>query len=118
MSSDFSRRGAVFANAGKCYRSSVSYQPGLKRCFWCQTGEGEDTRFAGGLAIYDAPEPWGPWTTAYQTDRWDIGPGETSCLPVKWMRPDNRTVYLVFSGNDHFSVRKGVLEMRSGITPQ
>ena len=22
-----------------------------------------DTRFQGGFGIYDAPEPWGPWTT-------------------------------------------------------
>ena len=33
-------------------------------------------RFAGGLAIYDAPEPWGPWTTVYLTEDWDVGPGE------------------------------------------
>jgi CubicO group peptidase (beta-lactamase class C family) len=107
--SDIDRRGAVFVHKSNCYRSSVSYNPTLRRYLWCQTGAGGDTRFRGGLAIYDAPEPWGPWTTAFSADKWDVGPGETSCLPVKWMSPDGRTVHLVFSGDDSFAVRKGRL---------
>jgi hypothetical protein len=108
---DINQRGAVFTNPGECYRSSVSYDAGLKRYLWCQTGSGNDTRFRGGLAIYDAPEPWGPWTTAFSTSEWDVGPGETSCLPTKWMSEDGRTVHLVFSGDDSFSVRKGRLQI-------
>jgi hypothetical protein len=65
-----------------------------------------DARFAGGLGIYDAPEPWGPWTTVYFTEQWDVGPGETSSIPTKWMSGDGREFYLVFSGDDHFSLRK------------
>ncbi len=107
--SDIDRRGAVFTHKGHCYRSSVSYNTALQRYLWCQTGTGGDTRFRGGLAIYDAPEPWGPWTTAFSTKRWDVGPGETSCLPSKWMSQDGRTVHLVFSGDDWFAVRKGRL---------
>jgi len=82
----------------------------LKRYLWCQTGRGRDTRFEGGFAIYDAPEPWGPWTTVFTTDRWDTGPGESCSLPTKWMSDDGLTVHLVFSGNDSFSVRRGTLE--------
>jgi hypothetical protein len=67
---------------------------------------GVDTRFRGGFAIYDAPEPWGPWTTVYFAESWDVGPGETACFPTKWMSQDGKTLYLVFSGNDNFSVRK------------
>ena len=103
------RRGAVFTHEGACYRSSVSYHAPLNRYLWCQTGEGKDTRFKGGLAIYDAPEPWGPWTTALSSAEWDVGPGETSCLPTKWMSRDGKTVHLVFSGEDCFSVRKATL---------
>lgn len=106
---DINQRGAVFVNRRACYRSSISYSEPLKRYFWCQTGGGEDTRFRGGFAIYDAPEPWGPWTTAYYTRNWDVGPGETCCLPTKWMSEDGRTVHLVFSGDDSFSVRRGTL---------
>ena len=59
--------------------------------------------------MYDAPEPWGPWTTAYFTADWDVGLGETSCLPTKWMSADGGDVHLVFSGDDCFFVRKGTL---------
>jgi hypothetical protein len=108
---DVRGRGAVFQHRGHCYRSSVSYHAGLGRYLWCQTGAGDDTRFRGGLAIYDAPQPWGPWTTAFYTPQWDVGPGETSCLPTKWISADGRTVHLVFSGDDAFSVRAGTLDI-------
>ncbi len=108
-SADITRRGPVFTHRAACYRSSVSYNAALKRYLWCQTGPGKDTRFRGGIGIFDAPEPWGPWTTVFYIKKWDVGPGETSCLPTKWMSKDGRTVHLVFSGNDSFSVRKGTL---------
>jgi CubicO group peptidase (beta-lactamase class C family) len=107
---DIARRGAVFRHEGRCYRSGVSYDAGLKRYLWCQVLPGDDPRFRGGFGIYDAPEPWGPWSTVYFTEDWDVGPGETSCLPTKWMSADGKTLHLVFSGNDSFSVRKMVLE--------
>jgi CubicO group peptidase (beta-lactamase class C family)/transposase-like protein len=102
---DIAQRDAVFTHPGKCYRSSVSYDAALKRYLWCQTLPGGDTRFEGGFGIYDAPEPWGPWTTAYFTEHWDVGVGETSSFPTKWMSDDGKTLYLVFSGSDSFSVR-------------
>ena len=100
----------MFVNPGKCYRSGVSYNAGLKRYLWCQTIYGDDDmRFKGGLGIFDGPEPWGPWTTVYYAEQWDVGPGETSCFPTKWMSKDGRTCYLLFSGDDCFSVRKVTL---------
>jgi hypothetical protein len=65
-----------------------------------------DVRFEGGFGVYDAPEPWGPWTTAYFTENWDVGPGETSSFPPKWMSDDGKTMWLVFSGGDYFSARQ------------
>jgi hypothetical protein len=47
-------------------------------------------RFAGGLAIYDALEPWGPWTTVFVTKQWDVGPGETASFPTKWISGDGK----------------------------
>jgi len=103
-------RGAVFVNPGKCYRSGISYNSGLKRYLWCQTIYGdEDMRFKGGLGIFDGPEPWGPWSTVYYTEEWNVGPGETSSMPTKWMSRDGKTCYLLFSGEDCFSVRKVTL---------
>ena len=105
---DIHQRGAVFTNSGRCLRSGISYNAGLRRYLWWQQIPfgGEDTRFRGGFGIYDAPEPWGPWTTAYYIQEWDVGSGETASFPTKWMSVDGKTCYLVFSGNDNFSVRK------------
>ena len=111
---DIAERRAVFSHPGGCYRSSVSYDAGLKRYLWCQTLPGGDARFRGGFGIYDAPEPWGPWTTAYFTEEWDVGPGETCSFPTKWMSADGRTVHLVFSGDDCFSVRRADLTVDIG----
>ena len=104
-------RGAVFEHQGQCYRSGITYNAGLDRYLWCQTIQHEDARFEGGLGIYDAPEPWGPWTTVFFAQVWDVGPGESSSLPTKWVSDDGRTVHLVFSGEDHFSVRKARLQL-------
>ena len=105
---DITERGAVFINPGKCYRSGISYNAGLKRYLWCQTVYGkEDMRFKGGLGIFDGAEPWGPWTTVYYTEQWDVGPGETSNFPTKWMSRDGKNCHLLFSGNDSFSIRAG-----------
>lgn len=111
-SRNITERDAVFENPGACYRSGITYDAELKRYLWCQIGPGKDTRYRGGFAIYDAPEPWGPWTTVFRTDEWDVGPGESNSLPTKWMSEDGRTIHLVFSGNDNFCVRRGTLELR------
>ncbi len=108
------RRGPAFSHGGHCYRSQVSYHPGVKRYLLCQVLPRGDARFEGGFGVYDAPEPWGPWTTVYFTRRWDVGPGESCSFPTKWM--DAGGAYLVFSGNDSFSVRRAVFvrPLRSG----
>ncbi len=113
-SKEIDDRRAVFSCKGRCYRSGITYNAGLKRYLWVQIllgtqGKKADTRFEGGLAIYDAPEPWGPWTTVYFTEKWDVGPGESASFPTKWMSHDGRTLHLVFSGEDCFSVRKAIL---------
>ncbi len=106
---DLAERGAVFGHRGRCYRTDVDYNAPLRRYLLCQIIPGDDTRFAGGFGIYDAPEPWGPWTTVFFTERWDVGPGETARLPTKWMSSDGKTLHLVFSGDDCFSVRRATL---------
>jgi CubicO group peptidase (beta-lactamase class C family) len=105
-SHDITQRGAVFENAGACYRSHITYNAGLKRYLLTTIGRGADTRYAGGFGIYDAPEPWGPWTTVFFTDTWDVGPGESNHFPAKWLDADGRGGWLLFSGDDAFSVRR------------
>jgi CubicO group peptidase (beta-lactamase class C family) len=110
-SEDYQKRKAVFTNPGKCYRSGITYNAGLKRYLWCQIipvsdrGTARGPRFKGGLGIFEAPEPWGPWKTAYYTMDWDMGPGETASLPTKWMSVDGKSCHYLFSGDDYFSVR-------------
>jgi CubicO group peptidase (beta-lactamase class C family) len=118
---DITRRGAVFENPGRCYRSSITWCAPLRRFLcvqvlphrkWHHLGEKVDTRFAGGLAVFDAPEPWGPWTTSFQADTWDVGPGDTASFPAKWMSADGMWLHLVFSGDDSFSVRRATLVLK------
>jgi hypothetical protein len=109
--SDIGERGAIFTHPGRALRSGISYNSALGRYLWWQhiPEPNFDTRFEGGFGIYDAPELWGPWTTVFYTENWDVGPGETASFPTKWMSPDGKTLYLVFSGDDAFSVRKATL---------
>jgi CubicO group peptidase (beta-lactamase class C family) len=118
-SKEVADRGAVFSHKGRCYRSGITFDAGLKRYLWVQIipgteGKKADTRFEGGFGAYDAPEPWGPWTTAYFTEKWDVGPGETASFPTKWMSADGKALHLVFSGDDHFAVRKASLTVSGG----
>ena len=112
---DVAQRGAVFTHRGNCYRSGITYNAALKRYLWCQilphSTHAQGVRFQGGFGIYDAPEPWGPWTTTFFTEEWDVGPGDTSSFPTKWMSADGRTMHLVFSGDDQFSVRKATFQV-------
>jgi CubicO group peptidase (beta-lactamase class C family) len=112
---ELAQRKGVFTVAGHCYRPRVTYNAPLRRYLLVQpladsaskdTHGRIDTRFSGGLAIYDAPEPWGPWTTVFYTENWDIGPGDSASFPSKWISEDGTTLHLVFSGGDSFSVRQ------------
>lgn len=72
------------------------YHPVLKRylltSFRAQPGQ---------LGIFDAPQPWGPWTTVAYYDTWgEMGPeghGLNCDFPRKWMSSDGRTMWCVFS---------------------
>lgn len=87
---------------GRCYRSGISYDAGLKRYLWCQilpeSTDSRGPRYQGGFGIYEATEPWGPWRTVFHAETWAMGPGESGSLPPKWMSEDGRTCHLLFSG--------------------
>jgi CubicO group peptidase (beta-lactamase class C family) len=110
---EITKRGAVFTHVGRCYRSGITYNSALRRYLWYEvlpvSGDPRGPRFQGGFGLYDAPEPWGPWTAVDFTNEWDVGPGETGSFPTKWISADGRTVHLVFSGDDAFSIRRATL---------
>ncbi|MGA1196401.1 MAG: hypothetical protein ACO36I_07865, partial [Candidatus Latescibacterota bacterium] len=114
-SQDIKKRGPVFKFPETCIRSSISYNAGIKRYILWQNlrqAGGEDTRFAGGFGVFEAPEPWGPWKTIFFTNKWDMGPGELGCFPTKWMSKDGKTMHLVCSSDDQFTIRKVKLTVK------
>jgi CubicO group peptidase (beta-lactamase class C family) len=109
---DVAERGGVLYNHGRCQRLDAVYFPALRR-YLLVVG----FNHRGGLGIFDAPEPWGPWTTVYYTTYWGLGNTHYYRLPSKWLGADGRSLYLAFSGRtydniiyDAFCVRRAELE--------
>jgi hypothetical protein len=109
---DFAQRGSVLVFPGGINRLDATYDAPLNRYLLTLR-----SRASGGgvdqVSIHSSPEPWGPWTTIFYTEDWDVDPGESQHIPSKWIGSDGRTFYMVFSGNDSFSVRKGTLILSS-----
>jgi hypothetical protein len=112
-SSNVRQRTGVFIFPGGVNRLDVTYSVQLGRYLMTMRSRGK----AGGrkhFSIYDAPEPWGPWTTVYFDsfpERW----GESQHIPSKWMSDDGGSFYLIYSGSDSFSVRKALLTANADI---
>ena len=53
------------------------------------------------LGVFDAPSPWGPWTTVAYESHWGrmghAGQGLTCSFPTKWISADGQTLWCVFS---------------------
>jgi CubicO group peptidase (beta-lactamase class C family) len=99
---DISRRGAVFEYPANCERVDAVYDAGIGRYL---LAVGYD--HSGGWGLFDASEPWGPWTTILHR-QWDIGGTHGYRLPAKWISVDGLRLTLVFSGvkpNDAFCIR-------------
>ena len=98
---DIHQRGPVFAYIANCRRSDVVYNPGIRRYLLALDYDG-----AGDWGIFDAPEPWGPWTMISDSqaarsgggDAWGIPGTHGYRLPAKWISRDGLTMTLVFSG--------------------
>ena len=92
------------------HRMAASYNPGLKRYLLTNVTV---NRF-GWMTLYDAPEPWGPWTLAhveYNPERW----GTWTILFTfvnKWLSPDGRSFVLVHTRNDSWSTIEGTFIVR------
>jgi len=90
----------------------VDYNPGLRR-YLLTTFH----RWDGSWDLYDAPEPWGPWTKVQTFEQWiDSMLKFGFTFPRKWMSRDGRTMYMVFSGTgpyDSLNVVKATLTIKS-----
>lgn len=101
-SSNIADRQPVFEDPnGVGWNVSVSYNPHLGRYFLMTEHE---ESFKGNLGIFDAPKPWGPWTTTAYYTNW----GNTNStffwnFSNKWLSSDGTTFTLVYTGIDQGS---------------
>jgi hypothetical protein len=98
-SADLGDRRPVFSDPRGAQRIGLTYNQALKRYF-LTTAHADGTRatHTPALGVFDAPEPWGPWTTAYDSDRWANGWMIHHKFPTPWMSEDGTTMWLAFSG--------------------
>jgi uncharacterized protein DUF4185 len=106
---DIQKREGVFTNSHSVgFAVRVDYNPALKR-YLLTTFH----RWDGSWGLYDSPEPWGPWTRVQIFNQWiDSSPKFGFTFPQKWMSPDGKTMYMVFSGTrlyDSLNVVKATL---------
>jgi hypothetical protein len=92
-------RTPVFQDAnGVGWNVSVSYNAGLNRYLLATE---HSKSWAGNLGIFDAAEPWGPWTTVGYYSNWG-GYGRTFFwnFSNKWLSSDGTEFTLIFTGGD------------------
>jgi hypothetical protein len=76
----------------------VEYNPGLKR-YLLTTFHAWD----GSWGIFDAPKPWGPWTTVAYYNQWlDAEPKFGFSFPAKWLSADGKRLVMVWSGTGKY----------------
>lgn len=116
--SNIAQRGSVFEHTGRAWRSSIGYNAGIDRYLWWQGHQPNTaTEEEPGFGLYEAPEPWGPWSTVYYTEQWDMSSGDIGLFPAKWMSQDGRTLNLITSADDAFAVRQAFLVLANDQTP-
>jgi hypothetical protein len=97
------------------------YDAALKRYLLAVRHNGE----SGDWGLFDAPEPWGPWTTvAYGTDfpEWTYTvdpqgaspdrPAYLHSFPAKWMSRDGKTMWQISDRGDQLNVVRMTLRLR------
>jgi len=102
-SRDIARRKPIFTDPNGTQRIAITYNAPLRRYLLTTSHRppGSRATHTAALGIFDAPEPWGPWTTVYYNDDWSRG-----CrtyhhkFPAKWISRDGRSLWLLFSGLD------------------
>ena len=107
------QRQAVFKDTqGVGWNTSVSYNQGLKR--YLLMTEHTET-FKGYLGIFEAPEPWGPWSTiVYQRFTGVPNTAFFWNFSNKWLSQDGSEFTMIFTGigaNDSWNTVKGSMTL-------
>ena len=76
-----------------------------------------ESHFPSQLTLFEAPQPWGPWSLFHRDDNWGCWGGYQPNFPAKWMSADGREMFMVYSalGDDYcLTVQRIVLEIAEG----
>lgn len=96
---DVAVRRPVFTFPNHCHRLEAIYHAATGR-YWLVSACNHE----GGWGIFDAPTPYGPWSTVYFTDYWGLGKTHAYRFPTKWISEDGTKLHLVFSGRRFKSI--------------
>lgn len=58
-----------------------------------------DSAYRSQLTLYEAPEPWGPWSLFHQDDDWGTYGDYQPSFPTKWMMENGRIMLMTSSGS-------------------
>jgi hypothetical protein len=108
-SAEFAARRPVFHDpGGYIWHVGVSFNPGLNRFLLTKPhyGPGDDREAVrpslsgvSSFGLFDAPKPWGPWTTVSYQDNFKDGLLKFSYfIPTRFLSDDGKTFWLVWSG--------------------
>jgi hypothetical protein len=100
-SSDIAQRKPVFTDTNGVQRIGMTYNAGLHRYFLTSAHQvSSGATHTPALGVFDAPEPWGPWSTVYYDDNFSGGYAFHHKFPSKWMSADGQTMWLLYSGSN------------------
>ncbi|MCK5395822.1 MAG: DUF4185 domain-containing protein [Gammaproteobacteria bacterium] len=104
---------------GVGWNLSVSYNAGLKR-YMLMTEHARS--FEGNFGMFDAPEPWGPWTTVHYGKFGDGFEMDTTTFfynfSSKWLSDDGVRFVMLFTGvgeNDAWNSVVGNFELKTDL---
>ncbi len=109
---NFQSRKPVFSNPeGVGWNTSVSYNASIDR-YLLITEHNQSGK--GNIGMFDAPEPWGPWTTVLYESSFGTPFVESTTFfwnfSNKWLSNDGREFVLIltgFAGNDSWNIVTG-----------
>ena len=110
-----SRRPAFEDPNGVGWNTSASHNRGIGRYFLITE---HTNSAAGNIGIFDAPQPWGPWTTVLYTSAFGSPQVEATSFfwnfSNKWTSDDGKKFTLVFTGtkgNDSWNTVRGTFSL-------
>ena len=93
---DIGARKPIFTDPQGTQRVAITYNAARRRYFLTTSHRDANQTHTAALGVFDAPEPWGPWTTVYYDDHWS---GEFRTyhhkFPTKFMSADGKTMWLL-----------------------